>query len=122
MYRIIPFLILPVLALVKLAGKFDWIWIVAYTVFISLLSAGRIWQDKRSARNNGWRIPEATLHIQEFLGGWPGSYVAQQIVRHKTSKRSYRIVFWLIVTLHQIIAAEYLTGWKLLGAARSLFA
>ena len=32
-----------------------------------------------------------------FVGGWPGAIVAQQLFRHKTAKRSFRIRFWLSV-------------------------
>ena len=56
--------------------------------------------DKRFAQQEMWRIPEATLHVVELIGGWPGSGVAQQIVRHKTQKLSYQITFWLIAALH----------------------
>ena len=32
-----------------------------------------------------------------FVGGWPGAIVAQQVLRHKTAKRTFRIRFWLSV-------------------------
>ena len=60
--------------------------------------------DKRAARRGGWRTPEATLHLLELLGGFPGAFLAQRLFRHKTRKFGYRIVFWLIVGLH-------LAGW-----------
>ena len=55
--------------------------------------------DKRAAVQGRWRIPEAYLHTLEFLGGWIGAYIAQKFFRHKTKKRSYRIMFWLMLVL-----------------------
>ena len=56
--------------------------------------------DNRSAARGRWRTPEATLHLLELLGGFPGALVAQRILRHKSYKLSYRLVLWLIVALH----------------------
>ncbi len=56
--------------------------------------------DKRAARRGRRRTPEATLHLLELLGGFPGAMVAQRVFRHKRGKVSYLIVFWLIVGLH----------------------
>ncbi|WP_024868176.1 DUF1294 domain-containing protein [Pseudoxanthomonas suwonensis] len=53
--------------------------------------------DKHAARHGRWRIPESTLHLLELLGGWPGAAAAQQVLRHKTRKLSYRVGFWLAV-------------------------
>lgn len=55
--------------------------------------------DKRAARNGDWRIPEMHLHALEFLGGWPGAFIAQKIFRHKTKKRSFQAMFWLMLFL-----------------------
>ncbi len=52
--------------------------------------------DKRAARRGTARTPEATLHILELLGGWPGALIAQWLIRHKNAKVTYQIVFWLI--------------------------
>ena len=56
--------------------------------------------DKSAARRSAWRIPENTLHILALAGGWPGALLAQSVLRHKTIKRSFRIVFWLTVVLN----------------------
>ena len=46
------------------------------------------------------RTPEARLHLYELLGGWPGALVAQQKLRHKSSKQAFREVFWSTVVLN----------------------
>jgi uncharacterized membrane protein YsdA (DUF1294 family) len=59
--------------------------------------------DKRQAAIDGRRVPERTLHLLAFLGGWPGALLGQRQFRHKTKKMSFLIVFWLIVVLHVVI-------------------
>lgn len=58
------------------------------------------WMDKRAARRDAQRTPEATLHLLEFLGGWPGALIAQRGLHHKNRKRAYQLAFWAIVLLH----------------------
>ena len=53
--------------------------------------------DKSAARAGRDRVSESTLLSLGFVGGWPGALVAQQVFRHKTSKRSFRVRFWLSV-------------------------
>jgi len=83
------------------------------------ISAGAFigqWIDKRKAASGEWRTPEATLHLFELLGGWPGAFLAQRLFRHKTAKVSYQIVFWLIVIGYEYAAIDFLLGWKLAHA------
>jgi uncharacterized membrane protein YsdA (DUF1294 family)/cold shock CspA family protein len=56
--------------------------------------------DKSAAKNNRWRTPESTLHFYALLGGWPGALAAQSILRHKSKKQSFQIVFWTTVILN----------------------
>lgn len=80
-------------------------WAVAWVV-----SFGLHWTDKRRAEAGTRRISEKILHLWELLGGWPGAFVAQRVLRHKTAKVSYQIVFWLIVGLHVALALDFLFG------------
>ena len=56
--------------------------------------------DKSAARKGAWRTQESTLHLLSLAGGWPGALVAQQKLRHKSKKQSFRSVFWLTVLLN----------------------
>lgn len=56
--------------------------------------------DKSAAQTGAWRTQESTLHLLSLAGGWPGALVAQQMLRHKTKKQSFRSVFWLTVLLN----------------------
>ena len=87
--------------------------IVSYlslVVVMSLVCFAYYGWDKRQSKNGGRRVPERTLHIMEFLGGWPGAMLGQQVFRHKTAKLSFLIVFSLLVVLHVAIVgtAAYL--------------
>lgn len=53
------------------------------------------WMDKRAAINGTARIPESSLHLLALFGGWPGALLAQQLLRHKTIKKPFQLVFWL---------------------------
>jgi uncharacterized membrane protein YsdA (DUF1294 family) len=63
--------------------------------------------DKRAAVKGNWRVPEMQLHTLEFLGGWPGAFLAQKIFRHKTKKKSFQSMFWLMLVL-QIALVWYI--------------
>ena len=56
--------------------------------------------DKSAARNGRWRTPESTLHLIALAGGWPGAWAAQRLLRHKSRKQSFQIVFWATVILN----------------------
>lgn len=56
--------------------------------------------DKSAAKNDQWRIPENTLHLFALVGGWPGALAAQRLLRHKSKKQSFQIVFWVTAVLN----------------------
>lgn len=82
-------------------------WPVGAYAAMSAITFLTYWHDKRRAGRGRWRVPEATLHGLELLGGWPGALVAQQVFRHKTRKVSFQVLFWLIVASH----AAFWTWW-----------
>jgi len=53
--------------------------------------------DKSKAQRGEWRTQESTLHLLALIGGWPGAAIAQQILRHKSKKKEFRIAFWFTV-------------------------
>jgi len=52
-----------------------------------------------------------------LLGGWPGAFLAQRRFRHKCSKVSYQVVFWVIALTYQLVAFDSLQEWKWMRAA-----
>jgi uncharacterized membrane protein YsdA (DUF1294 family) len=106
-------LALPVYALSRFATSVDWRLLAGVPLACSTFTLLAYRSDKRRAQAGEWRISESTLHLGEFLGGWPGAFLAQRIFRHKTSKKSYQVVFWMIVLLHELAAFDSLKGWQL---------
>lgn len=75
-----------------------WVAIVYFSA--SAVTALAYAADKMKAQDGAFRISETTLHWLEAAGGWPGALVAQRVFRHKTRKRPFQIIFWLIVLAH----------------------
>jgi len=73
--------------------------IVYHLCWINIISFIAYGTDKRAAVNGAWRIPEADLHILEFLGGWIGAFIGQKFFHHKNKKKSYQAMFWLMLVL-----------------------
>ncbi|MGK0240123.1 MAG: uncharacterized membrane protein YsdA (DUF1294 family) [Candidatus Pelagisphaera sp.] len=109
-------LLFPVLAIRRLSLTTDWKIVIGYFVGISVLTYAFYWWDKRRAKSGGRRTREMTLHLFELIGGWPGAWLGQRKLRHKTSKRSYQIVFWIIIIVHQAVAFDIQRGGKWLSS------
>lgn len=87
------------MAVMAVLGKVP-LWVPSVYVFASMVSFAVFGVDKAKAQASQWRVSEATLHLIELLGGWPGALTAQYYFRHKNAKTSYQIVFWAIVACH----------------------
>jgi uncharacterized membrane protein YsdA (DUF1294 family) len=79
-------------------------WAAAIYGGMSLLALAAFGWDKAAAGRGGGRVPEATLHLLELLGGWPGAILGALLFRHKTRKGSYLVVTAMVVLFH-------LAGW-----------
>lgn len=82
-----------------------WLWGVPQQVALWYVCASAVtfvmyWKDKAAAQAGRWRTPENSLHGLALLGGWPGALLAQQWLRHKSSKAQFRAVFWLTVLIN----------------------
>ncbi|MBQ9271620.1 MAG: DUF1294 domain-containing protein [Alphaproteobacteria bacterium] len=88
---------------IALSHKAFLVFVVYHLACINTVTLMAYAADKRAAIRGTWRVPEANLHTLEFLGGWIGAFVGQKIFRHKTKKKSYRIMFWLMLIL-QLVA------------------
>lgn len=52
-------------------------------------------RDKSAAQRGARRTPESVLHLLGAVGGWPGAFFAQRVLRHKTRKFGFQFVFWM---------------------------
>lgn len=74
--------------------------ILALYVGLSMLTYVAYALDKSAAKEGAWRTQESTLHLFALAGGWPGALIAQQRLRHKSKKESFRFVFWVTAVLN----------------------
>ena len=69
--------------------------------------------DKRAARTGRRRTPEQTLLLLGLACGWPGAFVAQRWLRHKSSKRAFQMKFWLTVVLNLALAGAIVVALRM---------
>ena len=96
------------LILAALVGRLPWL-IVGVYLAASVVAYVAYAIDKAAAESRRWRTPENTLHILGLVGGWPGAFIAQRQLRHKTSKTSFQFMFWLTVVLNCIALGWLMT-------------
>lgn len=77
-----------------------WVWILYVGMSFATFIAYAL--DKRAAALEGWRLSEGSLLAMGLACGWPGAIVAQQVLRHKTVKRSFQVVFWVTVIVNVV--------------------
>jgi uncharacterized membrane protein YsdA (DUF1294 family)/cold shock CspA family protein len=70
------------------------LWVAGIYVGASVATFIAYAADKSAAGSGAWRTPESTLHMLALAGGWPGALLAQQFLRHKSTKQPFRQVFW----------------------------
>nr|WP_297768096.1 DUF1294 domain-containing protein [uncultured Butyrivibrio sp.] len=75
--------------------------IIIYLVITNVLGFALMGIDKRRARKNAFRIPEATLFSVAIVGGSIGSIIGMFLFRHKT-KHWYFLVGMPLILLIQI--------------------
>lgn len=90
---------LGAVALSAVTGHIPMILIIIYAA-LSLIAFIAYAIDKSAARRGAWRTKEGTLHMLGLSGGWPGALIAQQTLRHKSKKGSFRAVFWVTVLVN----------------------
>ena len=79
------------------------LWVLLLYVGVSAITFGSYAIDKSAARLKQRRVAETSLILLGMFGGWPGAIVAQQVLRHKTTKVSFRAVFWMSVLLNVFV-------------------
>ena len=88
---------IPGFLVVYLAAAISWgvpkQFLIAY-VGVSIICFVAYAIDKSAARSGGWRTAESTLLALGLACGWPGAILAQQLLRHKSNKPSFRSAFW----------------------------
>ena len=87
------------------------LWLLGAAIALNLLTFVVYALDKGAAQSGQWRVSEKNLHLLALAGGWPGAWVAQQTLRHKSSKAEFRAVYWVTVVLHCAGLAAWVMRW-----------
>ena len=93
---VVSIIFIAIVAVSVLGDKLPPVILAAY-VGLSILTYFVYAADKLAAKKGTWRTQESTLHLFALAGGWPGALIAQQKLRHKSKKESFRFVFWVTV-------------------------
>ena len=100
---------MALVALSVISGKLPTVILWGY-LLISLITFFAYAFDKVAAKDGAWRTKESTLHLLSLVGGWPGALIAQQKLRHKSKKQSFRSAFWFTVIMNVGIFAWMFTA------------
>lgn len=79
------------------------LWVPVAYLGVSAITFGAYAIDKSAARLKQRRVAETSLILLGMFGGWPGAIMAQQLLRHKTAKLSFRAVFWVSVLINVFV-------------------
>ena len=83
--------------------------ILTYLVIVNAAAFLSMLVDKFNARNNLWRVPEATLLLLAAIGGSIGSLIGMYTVRHKTRHLKFILGIPVILALQIAAVIWYLT-------------
>lgn len=87
-------------------GRFTWM-LLLVLAGLNMVTFLAYWQDKSAARRSAWRTPESTLHLLSLAGGWPAARLAQQTLRHKSSKTSFLLVYGATALLNTAVLGAW---------------
>ena len=93
---------LSFLVLVAASVFFERLPLAVFVIYLvcSVITFAAYARDKSAARDGRWRTKESTLQLLALCGGWPGAIIAQQSLRHKSQKLSFRIGLWCMIALN----------------------
>ncbi|HRH76099.1 MAG TPA: DUF1294 domain-containing protein [Cellvibrionaceae bacterium] len=105
---------------VLVAGGFLSVWVLLVYGVLSTMTYGLYAWDKNAAVQGNWRIAENNMQLIALLGGWPGALIAQQQLRHKSKKFSFKCVLWASIVINLALFAAFsgrlfvaFSGWLL---------
>jgi uncharacterized membrane protein YsdA (DUF1294 family)/cold shock CspA family protein len=104
----IPLFVMLAVGVALVWRQVSWTVPMAYTA-MSVVCFMAYALDKSAAQAGRWRTAESTLLMLGLAGGWPGGLVAQQVLRHKSAKVSFRQAFWATVLVNVVAYVAWFT-------------
>lgn len=83
-------------------------YLMAYLLLINAAAFLLMLADKKKARQNAWRISEATLLGVAVMGGSLGAVLGMRIFRHKTRHLKFSLGLPLILVVHCLLLCFFL--------------
>ena len=78
-------------------------YIAVYLAVINLAGFVSMALDKKKARRNKWRIPEAALFLFAIFGGSAGCLLGMRVFHHKTQKPKFYIGIPIILGVQLLV-------------------
>ncbi len=113
-FPILMFCLICVVATLVIWSRFDLSPLVSYIIAASIGAFVLCGYDKSQAGVGNNRVPEFILLGSAFLGGSAGLLIGMRLFRHKTRKKSFHIILFLIIVV-QILLVRLLFGDALIG-------
>lgn len=86
----------------------EWSWLILHFIAINgTIICLYLWDKAIAGSEKMTRVPELVLHTLALLGGSPMALLSQKLFRHKTSKKSFIIIYWLIVLVQVGVITWY---------------
>lgn len=79
------------------------LYLAPWYAIASLVAVASYWADKKAALVGHRRVPENALHLWTLIGGGAGALVSQTMLRHKTKKLSFRVVFYTTLVMNVVV-------------------
>lgn len=76
---------------------------IIYFIGINIIAFIIMGWDKYLAKNNYWRISEYTLISLALLGGAIGMFLGMFTFRHKTKKKSFKILIPILIVINLLL-------------------
>lgn len=79
-----------------------------YNLFVFFL----YWHNRHARSRGATHIPEDALHVLAALGGWPGAWLAQRLLRYQPATAWFDRAFWIAVGVNVVgvLAWLFLAG------------
>ncbi|MBO4457254.1 MAG: DUF1294 domain-containing protein [Butyrivibrio sp.] len=77
--------------------------LIIYFVSVNIIGFALMGNDKRRARKNAFRIPEATLFAFSIIGGSLGMLIGMYTFRHKTKHWSFKLGIPIILLVQILL-------------------
>lgn len=77
--------------------------IIGYYAIIDIMTFILYAIDKWAAVRGFRRVPEFTLNLFSLIGGWPGALASRHLLRHKTQKQPFRLIFGITVIINCLV-------------------